>query len=85
MTRSVSGRDRSARMATAKLVLANTAAIAAAATLFAPSWIEYVFGFDPDSGSGALEWLFVVSLAVASVALGWSGFADRRRDHAEFV
>ena len=33
-----------------------------------PTWIEGLFGFDPDGGNGKAEWLIVVVLAVATVA-----------------
>ena len=36
------------------------------ATLMWPSWIETVFGVDPDNGSGLLEWLIVVSSLIVS-------------------
>jgi hypothetical protein len=31
-------------------------------TVAVPNWIEVVFGVDPDSGSGALEWLILAML-----------------------
>ena len=38
-------------------------------TLAQRDWIEVVFGVDPDSRSGALEWLIVGVLLVATIAL----------------
>lgn len=38
-------------------------------TLVQRDWIEIVFGVDPDSQSGALEWLVVGALLVATIAL----------------
>jgi len=38
-------------------------------TLVKRDWIEVVFGVDPDNRSGALEWLVVVALFVATITL----------------
>jgi hypothetical protein len=38
-------------------------------TLVQRDWIEIVFGVDRDSQSGALEWLVVGALLVATIAL----------------
>jgi hypothetical protein len=37
-------------------------------TLFTREWVEIIFHVDPDSGSGAFEWMIVVLAATASVA-----------------
>lgn len=38
-------------------------------TLVWKDWIEIVFGIDPDSGNGSLEWLIVGVLLVVTLAL----------------
>ena len=41
-----------------------------------PTWIEGLFGFDPDGGNGNAEWWIVAVLAVTTVA----AIALTRRD-----
>jgi hypothetical protein len=38
-------------------------------TLVQQSWIESLFGIDPDSGNGSVEWIIVGGLALLTVAL----------------
>ena len=40
-----------------------------AITLVQRDWIEVVFGVDPDSHNGTLEWLIVGALLVATMTL----------------
>jgi len=50
-----------------------------ALTLVRPDWIELIFGFAPDEGSGETEWGFVVALgAIAVVCLAIARVEWRR-------
>ena len=54
------------------LALSVAATVAGLLTLFRHGWIEIVFRFDPDGGTGALEWLVTAglfALAAASAVL----------------
>lgn len=53
--------------------LAAFAAVLAVVTAVWHDWIEAIFGVDPDSGNGTLEWL-IVTLAV-SVAIAFATLA----------
>ena len=57
-------------------VLAIVCVLLAVLTSFVPDWIEQLFGFSPDEGSGDLEWGIVVAFAVAAVAFGWVARID---------
>lgn len=64
-----------------------TGEVAAAASCIAlalltavwPDWIEGVFGFDPDHGSGEAEWMIVLGLAAAGVVCGVLARIEWRR------
>jgi hypothetical protein len=44
-------------------------ALAAGLTLWQPSWIELLFGVDPDRGSGLLELTVTLALGTATLLL----------------
>jgi hypothetical protein len=48
-------------------------------TLLSRDWIERIFHVEPDEGSGALEWLIVAVLFVASLALIVAARTEWRR------
>jgi H+/Cl- antiporter ClcA len=56
-----------ARIETALAVVAGALAVA---TLVWPTWIETLFGVEPDGGSGATEWWLVVALALVALVAG---------------
>jgi hypothetical protein len=48
-------------------------------TLVWKDWIELVFRFDPDQGSGAAEWLIVTLSGTAAVIFGYYARIEWRR------
>jgi hypothetical protein len=65
-----------------EVALAVSTTALAVLTLISREWIEVLFGFDPDNGSGALEWAIVTALVVASAALALIARWDRKRQIA---
>jgi len=51
-----------------EIVLSALLGTATIVTAFWPTWIEGLFGFDPDGGNGTAEWWIVAVLAVITVA-----------------
>jgi hypothetical protein len=48
-------------------------------TLVSDEWIEEIFGFEPDAGSGLLEWALTIGLAGASALLSLMAIGNARR------
>jgi hypothetical protein len=59
--------------------LAFLCAVLGVATVFSPSWIEALSGFDPDRGNGTFEWLIVAGIFAASGLAGLVARAEWRR------
>lgn len=62
-------------------VLATVAATLAVVTASCPTWIEQVFGADPDHHSGSAEWNIVLAFALSAVLLA----ALARRNWRRFL
>ena len=50
-------------------------------TLISAEWIEELTGWEPDGGSGELEWLIAAAFLAAAVVFAWLG----RRTHRQLV
>jgi hypothetical protein len=59
--------------------LAAATGILTVVTIVSREWIEFVFGVDPDHGSGAMEWAVVAILAVATIGFTLAARAQWRR------
>lgn len=63
-----------------EIVLAASSAMLCALTLVIPEWIEELTGgWEPDSGSGALEWIIAGGFLVAAVVSAVLARRDYRR------
>jgi hypothetical protein len=51
-----------------EIVLSALLGMATIVTAVWPTWIEGLFGLEPDGGSGETEWWIVAMLAVVTVA-----------------
>jgi hypothetical protein len=71
--------DRLKRQAKIEAGVATLAAALLVLTLITREWIELLTGWDPDGGSGALEWLIVAILAVIALALSLRARSDWRK------
>jgi hypothetical protein len=60
-------RDQLRMRIVVEAVMAGVLLVATLLTALAPTWIETVLRIDPDAGSGALEWMLVAALAVATI------------------
>jgi O-antigen/teichoic acid export membrane protein len=65
-----------------ELILGSITGILFVITLLSRDWIEIVFGLDPDSGSGALEWLIVGGLLAVTITLFGLARTEWRKSHA---
>ena len=61
---------RSKLRAQLEAAVALCAAILAVLTIFWHDWIEAITGWDPDQHNGSVEWIVVIVLVTASVAMG---------------
>ena len=71
--------DRLKRQAKLETGVAIVAAALLVLTLITREWIELLTGWDPDGGSGALEWGIVVVLTVIAIGLSLRARSDWRK------
>jgi len=48
-------------------------------TIVSPNWLESGFGFDPDAGSGAVEWMLTAAAACTTAIGCWLARRELRR------
>jgi len=66
----------------ADATLAVTCAALLVLTAAWPTWIEGIFGVDPDAGSGLVEWAIVAILAATALASALHARSQWRRVYA---
>ena len=77
--------ERLRRRLRIEVVLAVSSAVLCILTLVNPEWIEALTGLEPDSGSGAVEWVIAGIFLVAAVVSAVLARRDHRRlgtDHS---
>jgi hypothetical protein len=79
----MAAKQRLKRRFNLETALAALTGVLAIVTLITREWIEALTGWDPDHGNGAVEWLIVAVLLVATVALGTLARSDYRRYQAQ--
>jgi len=62
--------------------LAVIAVVLFVVTLVSAEWIEELTGWEPDGGSGALEWLIAGAFLVAAIVFASMGVRTGRRRRA---
>jgi hypothetical protein len=67
------------RRARLQAILAAVTAVLTVLAAVVPVWIEETTSFEPDGGSGLLEWLLAVVFGVLTVALGGLSYRTRLR------
>lgn len=75
----MAGSPRRRYLFLAETTLAVLTGVLGLITAIWPDWIEFVFGVEPDQGSGALEWGMVAALFTVSAVCGLLARAERRR------
>jgi hypothetical protein len=74
---------RSTRLLWIERGLAVVSGLLFVVTLLWKEWIEIIFGVDPDSGSGALEWAISFGFLAITVAFTMLARREQRRLVAE--
>jgi hypothetical protein len=62
-----------------ELLLATISAVASILSAVWPQWIEGIFRFSPDGGSGETEWVLTGTLVAAAVAMSCLARIEWRR------
>jgi len=60
-------------------VLCGITGVMGIVTIFYRSWIEALFGWDPDHGNGSVEWLIILGLLAVSAVFYSLSRAEVRR------